>query len=323
MAYKLAANYKRYKTKMDAGGSFDMANDRTAMGMGIANSASGIVDSVFSNQNMGREPVGAMAVSGALKGAAAGTAIMPGIGTAVGAVAGGVYGLVKGEAAKKAAGRFQSQQTQAYNTANLNRSQAALAINPELAHGQQYGSFYAMGGSIETAPGSTIRKEDNKTGARSTSRPLTENFLTRNTRADGGSLTPLDKDSAVINGPSHEAGGVQLPEQGAEVEGGETMQGDFVFSDRLGFAQEHKKLASAIGRIQQKGVQTPEKVNSIRRMQDRVQQLALSQEYLKHILSGGRLPDPTQSGQPQLPASSPAQMNQQQQSQSQPQPPQQ
>ena len=320
MAYKLTANYKRYKTKMDAGGQFDMANDRTQMGMGIATSASGVIDSVFSGQNQGREPVGAMAASGALKGAAAGTAIMPGIGTAVGAVAGGVYGLVKGEAAKRAATRFESQQMQAYNTANLNRSQAALAINPELAYGHQYGSFYAMGGTMETSSGSTIRPQD-RTGARPTSRPLTENFLTRNTHAQGGSLTPLDKDSAVINGPSHEAGGVDLPGQGAEVEGGETMQGDFVFSDRLGFAQEHKKLASAIGRIQTKGVQTPEKVNSIRRMQDRVQQLALSQEYLKHILSGGRLPDPTQGGQPQLPASSPAQMNQPQQSQ--PQPPQQ
>lgn len=307
MAFKLAANFKRYK--MDAGGQFDLANNRTQMGMGIANSSAGIIDSVFSNNQMGREPIGASTASGALKGAAMGTAIMPGIGTAVGAVAGGVYGYIKGAGAKKAADRSQSAMIQNYNTQNLNRSQAALAINPELAHGQQYGSFYAMGGSMETANGTVVRPEDKvqTTGARPTSRPLTDNFLTRNTRTQGGSLSPLDKDSAVINGPSHEQGGVQLPEQGAEVEGGETMQGDFVFSDRLGFAQEHKRLASAIGRIQGKGVQTPEKVNSIRRMQDRVQQLALSQEYLKHILSNGRLPDPTQ----------------QQPDQSQPQPPQQ
>lgn len=314
MAFKLAANFKRYK--MDAGGQFDLANNRTQMGMGIANSAAGIVDSIYSNNSMGREPVGAMAASGALKGAAMGATVgsaVPVVGTAVGAVAGavigGTYGLIKGEQAKKAATRSQSAMIQNYNTQNLNRSQAALAINPELAHGQQYGSFYAMGGSMETSAGISVRPEDKvqTTGARPTSRPLTDNFLTRNTRTQGGSLSPLDKDSAVINGPSHEQGGVQLPEQGAEVEGGETMQGDFVFSDRLGFAQEHKRLASAIGRIQNKGVQTPEKVNSIRRMQDRVQQLALSQEYLKHILSNGRLPDPTQ----------------QQPDQSQPQPPQQ
>lgn len=75
------------------------------------------------------------------------------------------------------------------------------------------------------------------------------------------------------------------------------MKGNFVFSDRLGFAQEHKRLERAIGRIQSKEVMTPERVNSIRGMQKRVETLALSQEYLKHILSGGALPDPTQQPQ--------------------------
>lgn len=146
---------------------------------------------------------------------------------------------------------------------------------------------------METAGGTVVRPEDKvqTTGAKASSRPLAENYLTRATQVDGGSMTPLSDDSVAINGPSHDQGGVQLLGSNAEVEGGETMKGNFVFSEQLGFAKEHKRLASAIGRVQAKGVMSPDRVNAIRRMQDREKTLALSQEYMKHILTGS--PDPT------------------------------
>lgn len=140
------------------------------------------------------------------------------------------------------------------------RSQAALANDPELATGTVGSQYYAVGG------------------------PLSRNYLSRTMQADGGSLTPMNGDAVQVNGPDHEDGGVGLPGQQAEVEGGETMQDNFVFSKRLGFAQEHARLQKAIGRIEDKKVMTPERVNSIKRMNERSENLKLSQEYFKHVL---------------------------------------
>lgn len=290
--YKLASSYQKYR--YDAGGLMDMSTSKVDSAMGIPMAASGIVDSVYQPSAYGARPIGASVASGALKGASVGAVAGP-IGMGVGAIAGAAYGYFAGRAGNRNAAHLQSEQTRATNQQQVNRSAAAIAVDPSLVYGHQFGSDYAMGGQIETAGGTTLTPEQRK-GSRS--RPLAENYLSRFTKADGGSLTPMSDDSVSINGPSHEGGGVGLPGANAEVEGGESMKGDFVFSDRLGFADEHKRLAKAIGSIQAKGVMTPEKVNAIHRMQDRESTLALSQEYLKHILSGGQLPDPTQQ-QPQ------------------------
>lgn len=293
MAYKLASNYKRYRM-MDAGGNFDLSNSRVSSGMGVPLAAAGVVDSVFGADNMGRQPIGAATVSGAIRGAAVGSSFGP-VGTAAGALIGGATSLFSNKSQKRQNDRILSQQQTAYDMMNRNRSAAAIQQDPSLVQGHLGASFYAMGGPMETAGGTVLRKEDR---GRARSRPLAENYLSRMTKAEGGSLSPMSNDSVAVNGPSHEQGGVQLPDNGAEVEGGESMKGNFVFSDRLGFADEHKRLERAIGRVQAKEVMTPEKVNAVKRMQDRVSQLALSQEYLKHILSGGQLPDPTQTPQP-------------------------
>lgn len=298
MAYRLASQYKKYRYgRFDAGGLMDMENNKTNSAMGIPNAAAGVVDGVFGTDQYGREPTGAKIASSALRGASLGMAAGP-IGAGVGAVAGAAYGYFSSRSAKRQEERATDENNRAYNLQNMNRSNAMISADPSLVTGHQFATMYAMGGQMETAGGTVVRPEDRRKPGSATSRPLAENYLSRMTKAEGGSLTPMSNDSVSINGPSHEGGGVQLPDEGAEVEGGETMKGNFVFSDRLGFAQEHKRIAKAIGRVQAKGVMTPEKVNAIRRMQDQESSLALSQEYLKHILSGGQLPDPTQQQQP-------------------------
>lgn len=99
----------------------------------------------------------------------------------------------------------------------------------------------------------------------------------------GGTSTPLSSTAAEFNGPSHEDGGIQVPNMGAEVEGKETTDGHYVFSDRLGFAKLHKPLAKAIGKIEMKAI-SPERINSLKLMREKENQLKLSQEYTKHML---------------------------------------
>lgn len=299
MKYKLATNYRKYKTtRFDAGGSTGTNQLSLSAGMGIASSATGIIDGVFAADDMGRKPLGADIASDSIKGASMGMAAGP-YGAAAGALIGAGVGFFTNHAQKVKNDRLVDQFQQQQQNMQRNRGAAVIAQNPSLAYGNRGASFYAMGGQMETAGGTVVRPEDKvqSTGAKARSRPLAENYLTRATKVENGSMTPLSNDSVAINGPSHAQGGVQLPDSQAEVEGGETMKGNFVFSDKLGFAQEHKRLASAIGRVQSKGVMSPDRVNAIRRMQDREKSLALSQEYMKHILYGA--PDPTAQSQTQ------------------------
>lgn len=102
---------------------------------------------------------------------------------------------------------------------------------------------------------------------------------------NGGYANSMSSDTAEIKGPSHANGGVQIPEMGAEVEGGETTSGDFVFSKRLGFADLHKPIAMAKGKIEQKPM-TFDRVNGLKRLNAREQALAMMQERIKQAANG-------------------------------------
>jgi hypothetical protein len=104
--------------------------------------------------------------------------------------------------------------------------------------------------------------------------PLSRKYM------QGGYARSLSSDGTEILGNSHRQGGVKIPEAGAEVEGGEVTKGNYVFSDRLGFAKEARKLATAKGKIEQKPM-TEERVNSIRLLNRKENQLILAQEYFK------------------------------------------
>lgn len=97
---------------------------------------------------------------------------------------------------------------------------------------------------------------------------------------EGGTLEPLNSQSTEVVGPSHNGGGVDLPQIGAQVEGGETTTGNFVFSKELGFAKLHRPIARAIGKIEQKP-QTPDRRNALQLLKAREERLALTQELVK------------------------------------------
>jgi hypothetical protein len=100
----------------------------------------------------------------------------------------------------------------------------------------------------------------------------------------GGSLSQLSKNSMEVHGQTHEEGGVQIPSQGAEVEKGETIAGDFVFSEELGFAKLHKPIAKAKGKIEQKPA-TAERITSLKLLHEKEEGLKLSQEFFKRQLN--------------------------------------
>lgn len=184
-------------------------------------------------------------------------------------------------------------------------SQAQLGANPTLATGNQNASYFKNGGVMteELAPygymskGGTLHmrmkgmggpfegtvdpsasfiKNDND----ETSNPnLKRNFLSE-LMMKNGSAKMLSSDNTVIKGPSHAEGGVDIPELGTQVEGGETTKNNFVYSKQLGFAQQHLPIARAIGIIEKKP-QTKERVNSLQRMMAREDELAQQQESFK------------------------------------------
>ena len=99
----------------------------------------------------------------------------------------------------------------------------------------------------------------------------------------GGKLKPLSSDSSLVLGNSHEDGGVKLNKD-TEVEGKETIKGDYVFSDRLGFAKIHKKLAKAKGNIENKPA-TAERLNSVKLIEQKEKNLQEYQEYIRNKLN--------------------------------------
>lgn len=258
MNYYFSKKYKKYYD----GGNTTNSQSTLNGAMGLANTASGIIDAYNQPDTFGHKSVGATTGSDALKGAALGTTIMPGWGTLIGGVVGAGYGYISSTLGNKKAEGRASMYMGLQKGRQQSMSDAMIAQDPALVQGNQGAGYYAGGG-----------------------------YLTSKYLAQGGSLSPMNSDGAMeVQGDSHEEGGVQLPEQEAEVEGGETIHDGFVFSKRLGFAQEDKKLEKAIGTIESKGPQTVDRRNSIQRMQERREQLKQSQEMYKHVMEHFGLP---------------------------------
>lgn len=120
------------------------------------------------------------------------------------------------------------------------------------------------------------------------------------TNVEGGQLRPLNSDTVEIEGNTHEQGGVQIP--GAELEDEETVAGDFVFSDYLGFADRHKPIAKQIGKVEKKPINMV-RANTLALLRKKEQALKTEQEETKAALGiqnemthqlGGPLTDPRQ-----------------------------
>lgn len=98
--------------------------------------------------------------------------------------------------------------------------------------------------------------------------------------AEGGQMRPMSSDTAEVKGPSHKGGGVYLPDYHAEVEGGETIADDYVFSKALGFAPIHKRIAKAKGLIEAKPMSAARQ-NSLKLLDLQEERLKAAQENYK------------------------------------------
>lgn len=183
-----------------------------------------------------------------------------------GGTLGAVGALISNIRSKGKEAAYKDEFARTTHAADRAAATSRVAADPTLTRGNLYAGYYAAGGYI-SSPYSAATS--------------TGNLVTQKTT--GGSVRALSTNDSTFSGPSHEQGGIDLPNQDAQVEGGETAAGGYVFSKRLGFAQAHKPIARAIGKIEQKP-QTPERAASMKLLHKKENDLKLSQEYLKHEL---------------------------------------
>lgn len=190
-----------------------------------------------------------------------GNSIYPGIGGIVGAFAGGIYGAVSGNKKDKQYKRDLGAANTQFKDARRLEMESRAALMKEQSQG--YGTqMYEDGGPLPAK------------GA------LASKYL----KAHGGNLKQLSNSTVEVQGPSHGNGGVGLPQLGAEVEGKETISDGYVFSEELGFAKVHKKIAKATGIIEAKPA-TPERLNTLKLLKEKENKLALAQEYIRKTLN--------------------------------------
>ena len=225
----------------------------------------------------GTYAAGQNAVLGASKGAQMGSIAGP-LGTAIGAGVGGIYGYIKGKnnerKEKKAIHALDVERNKNYNEF----SQARLANNPNFAIGDRNAEMYKHGGELKR------RYQAKFTDYTGTQMYKHGGPMLANMKSIGGSLIPMSKDTTLASGRTHKEGGIGLPNQGAELEHDETTSGDYIFSKVLGFSQLHKPIARAEGKIQNKPA-TAERIKSLSLLQDRTEQLKVTQEMVKQHLN--------------------------------------
>lgn len=254
----MSSLYNTYKTKRyaEGGGLAGLSN----MAGSMFSTVGGVADALDQPNKYGRQGMGTNVLKNVGSFAAMGSSFGP-VGTAVGAGVGLVKGLVDGIGQRRAQARAeQAERVQSRNT-ELAKYEAAAASDPNLTAGTRGAQYYAKGGYLGDGNKNTLYSEYIKQ------------------RAKGGSLSRLSSDSVEVKGPSHEGGGVALPD-GNEVEGKETIKGDYVFSDQLGFAKMHKPIAKAIGQLEQKSP-TQATTNSLRRLRAKEDALMLLQEQVR------------------------------------------
>jgi len=243
---------KKIRRKYDVGGAFK--KDPSLYGT-VGQFAGDTLDTVTPTNQYGVKSNAAAIGSGALKGAGTGAAIgsvIPGFGTAAGAVIGGVAGGVSGLVNNNKNKSLQQSATLQNNYLNNQRSASRLA-NYDTT-GSNTNQIYAKyGGAV----------------------PIKY--------VQGGDLKELSDDNEQIEGASHAQGGVKLSPE-VEVEGGETLNTSgnepFVFSEKLGFAQLHKPIARALGKLEKK-VSNNTTNNTIKLLKQKEEALKQQQEQFK------------------------------------------
>lgn len=233
--------YTRYKAD---GGSLN-----AIVGQGIG----AIADAADPINQYGRQSMATNILKNAGSLGAAGSTFGP-IGAGVGAAIGIGTGVIQGLKQQKEERRMKFAEDQSIRNAQLSQYRAKVSQDPSIVTGNKGENYFETGGTLFT------------------------DFAKH--KAYGGSLSKLDSDSVEVKGPSHADGGVKL-DDGNEVEGGETIKGNYVFSKKLGFAQLHKPLAKTIKKLEERPV-TKTSLGSLSRLRKREDALMLLQEVVRN-----------------------------------------
>lgn len=258
-----------------AGSAVQNSADKAAKGSAITGAvgtiaplAAGVLDAIDGGNEYGRQKRGTTIAKGALNGAATGAALGP-WGAAAGAVIGGVTGIISSGKEKKAEEKMLYEKMLRDKKMEAEFSAAQIAANPSLYQGYRNAEYFENGGSMRKKR----RVED-----------YAPTELMEQVRANGyalgGSINPMSSDGTEVNGNTHAQGGVRIPGMGVELEDNETTKGDYVFSSKLGFAQVHKPIMKAKGKIEAKPY-TRDRANSIQLLNQREERLKGAQEYFK------------------------------------------
>lgn len=269
----LKGRHKRY----DLGGARDNVNSVTGSSWGAGKGIQGA--ETKSGLAKGLE-------IGSTVGAAAGS-IVPGVGTAIGGVIGGIIGGVSGLISGIFGGRRKKRKAReaairADITKNYELGQDDIRIDQQALNDITINTnpidIYGDN-PIPTGNTQTVSNQYNMIGI-----PTKENYEfafrcggRRKRYADGGSINQVASNAAIVEGPSHEQGGVPYGAN-AEVEGGEAIlngsNADYIFSDtlKLGdrtFADIAKPLMLHKGYLEDKLAKSSVMLGGLLRLTDR------------------------------------------------------
>jgi hypothetical protein len=269
----LKGRRKRY----DLGGARDNVNNVTGSHWGAAKGIQGAETKRGLTKGLG---------IGSTVGAAAGS-IVPGVGTAIGGVIGGIIGGVSGLISGIFGGRRKKRKARdaairADITKNYELGQDDIRIDQQALNDVTINTnpidIYGDN-PIPTGNTQTVSNQYNMIGV-----PTKENYEfafrcggRRKRYADGGSINQVASNAAIVEGPSHEQGGVPYGAN-AEVEGGEAIlngsNADYIFSDtlKLGnrtFADIAKPLMLHKGYLEDKLAKSSVMLGGLLRLTDR------------------------------------------------------
>lgn len=269
----LKGRHKRY----DLGGARDNVNSVTGSSWGAGKGIQGAETKSGLAKGLG---------IGSTVGAAAGS-IVPGVGTAIGGVIGGIIGGVSGLISGIFGGRRKKRKARdaairADITKNYELGQDDIRIDQQALNDITINTnpidIYGDN-PIPTGNTQTVSNQYNMIGT-----PTKENYEfafrcggRRKRYADGGSINQVASNAAIVEGPSHEQGGVSYGAN-AEVEGGEAIlngsNADYIFSDtlKLGdrtFADIAKPLMLHKGYLEDKLAKSSVMLGGLLRLTDR------------------------------------------------------
>lgn len=273
MIKTLKGRRKRY----DLGGARDNVNNVTGSSWGAGRGIQGAETKSSLAKGLG---------IGSTVGAAAGS-IVPGVGTAIGGVIGGIIGGVSGLISGIFGGRRKKRKARdaairADITKNYELGQDDIRIDQQALNDITINTnpidIYGDN-PIPTGNTQTVSNQYNMIGT-----PTKENYEfafrcggRRKRYADGGSINQVASNAAIVEGPSHEQGGVPYGAN-AEVEGGEAIlngsNADYIFSDtlKLGdrtFADIAKPLMLHKGYLEDKLAKSSVMLGGLLRLTDR------------------------------------------------------